>query len=46
MAGTHVVSHWSSYQNVTLEGFDELVLFLVDYALRVSEAYIPTVKRR
>jgi hypothetical protein len=41
MAGAPYVNHWSSYHNVTVESFDELILFLVDYALRVSEAYIP-----
>ena len=34
-----------TYESVSLERFDELVLFLVDYSLKVSEAYIPLVVR-
>jgi hypothetical protein len=43
--GAHYVNHRSLYQNVTIENFDELVLFLVEYALRASEAYIPVAVR-
>jgi hypothetical protein len=45
MTGTPYVSHWSKYDEVTSERFDELVSFLIDYALKVSEAYIPLAVR-
>jgi hypothetical protein len=32
--------HWSRYEDVSPESFDELVSFLIDYSLKVSEAYI------
>jgi len=41
MTGVPHVSHWSTYDEITSERFDELISFLIDYALRASEAYIP-----
>ena len=46
MAGTYTVQFWRSYENVSLERFDELIAFLIDYALKVSEAYIPKIIRK
>ncbi|MGD0347385.1 MAG: hypothetical protein ABSA85_11550 [Terracidiphilus sp.] len=43
VAGTYTVQFWKSYENVSLERFDELIAFLIDYALKVSEAYIPKI---
>jgi hypothetical protein len=44
--GKPQVQHWSTYESVTLERFEELLSFLIDYALKVSEAYIPVVMRQ
>jgi len=41
VAGTYTVVLWRSYDNVPIEKFDNLISFLIDYALKVSEAYIP-----
>ncbi len=41
MAGTYTVVFAKSYESVSIERFDELTAFLIDYALKVSEAYIP-----
>jgi hypothetical protein len=41
MADTPIISHWNDYSPMTVEAFDELVDFLVDYALKSSEAYVP-----
>jgi hypothetical protein len=45
MAGTYTVMFWQSYDTVSLERFDDLIAFLIDYALKVSEAYIPKIVR-
>jgi hypothetical protein len=36
---------WGSYDRMTLAMYDEFLLFLIEYAMRVSEAYVPTVVR-
>lgn len=41
LTGVPYVSHWGTYDAVSSEQFDELIAFLIDYALKVSEAYIP-----
>jgi len=46
ITGVPYVSHWSTYDGVSLEQFDELIAFLIDYALKVSEAYIPLAIRQ
>jgi hypothetical protein len=45
MTGIPYVNHWSTYQEVSLKNFDEFVSLLIDYALKVSEAYIPLTIR-
>jgi hypothetical protein len=45
VAGTYTAMLFRSYQDITLEAFEDFVWFLIDYALKVSEAYIPTVVR-
>jgi hypothetical protein len=44
-AGTHTAVLNRSYNDFALEAFDELISFLIDYALKVSEAYIPNAIR-
>ena len=39
--GQPTVQHRSDYEHVTAEVFNEFVEFLVDYALKSSEAYLP-----
>jgi len=42
MTGKPYVSHWSeTYDHVTLERFEGFIDFLVDYALKASDVYIP-----
>lgn len=45
MDGSHHAYHWTNYDDVSLEQFEEHLTFLIDYALKVSEAYIPTPLR-
>jgi hypothetical protein len=40
-SGQPQVVHWGTYEAVSEQDFTEMVQFLVDYALRVSEAYVP-----
>jgi hypothetical protein len=42
--GSHQAQHWSTYEDVTTEMFEELVSFLIDYGLRVNGAYIPAAR--
>jgi hypothetical protein len=46
MAGTYTVLLSQDYSDVSLERFDNLISFLIDYALKVSEAYVPDVARK
>lgn len=46
MAGTYTVQLWQDYREVSLDRFDNLVSFLIDYALKMSEAYVPDVVRK
>lgn len=43
ITGAYTAFFRRSYENVSLERFDELTAFLIDYALKVSEAYIPNI---
>lgn len=40
------VQHWGGYKNLSLETFDELDLFLIDCAFKVSETHIPAAATR
>lgn len=40
MAGTYTAQFWRSYSEMTLETFDELLEFLIDYALKVSQVAV------
>jgi hypothetical protein len=40
-SGQPYVTHSGTYEAVSDENFAEMVEFLIDYAMRVSEAYIP-----
>lgn len=42
MAGTPIVTHWGTYEEVSLDKFEDLISFLIDYALKVSVVYIPS----
>jgi hypothetical protein len=44
--GKPSVQHWRTYEEVDLERFDELVSFLIDYALKVGGSYIRLTERR
>lgn len=46
MAGTFTALFSKSYEAVSVERFDELTGFLIDYSLKVSEAYVPRVIQR
>jgi len=41
MSGKHTVVMTGTYDNVSSEHFDNLLDFLIDYALKAEEAYIP-----
>jgi len=41
MADTYTAMFSKTYENVSVERFDELAAFLIDYSLKVSEAYLP-----
>ena len=43
LAGTYQAQIWRSYAEMKLEEYEELATFLIDYALRVQNAYIPDV---
>jgi hypothetical protein len=45
-AGTFTASSNRTFEDVSLERFDELMTFLIDYALKVSDWYIPGKFRR
>lgn len=42
-AGTYQAQIWRSYAEMKIEEYEELATFLIDYALRVQNAYIPDV---
>jgi hypothetical protein len=44
-AGTPSVALWRTYEDFTIEKFDDLISFLIDYALKVSEVYVPKTLR-
>ncbi len=46
MTGKPFVTHVSTYANVSLEQFDELISFLIDYSLKIMEAYLPVAVPR
>jgi hypothetical protein len=41
MAGSYTALFSRTYESVSVERFDELAAFLIDYALKISEAFIP-----
>jgi hypothetical protein len=41
MAGTHTVIMMRSYDSVSQADFTELLDFIIEYAVKASEAYIP-----
>lgn len=41
--GTYTVLHSSDYKQITPQVFDEFVDFLIDYALKSADAYLPRV---
>ena len=42
MAGTYQAQLWEAYDQLTLDDYENLSLFLIEYALRAEEAYIRT----
>ncbi len=40
MAGTYQAQLWGTYDQVTLDDYEELSLFLIEYALPAEEAYV------
>jgi hypothetical protein len=40
MAGTYQALLWGPYDQMSLSAYDELALFLVEYALRADESYV------
>jgi hypothetical protein len=42
MAGTHQAQLWGTYDQLTLDDYEELSLFLIEYALRAEESYVRT----
>lgn len=44
-SGAPIVQAWSDYQDLSVEEFEGQISFLIDYALKASESYVPSVVR-
>ncbi len=44
--GKPSVQHRGIYDEITIERFDELISFLIDYAIKVTDSYIRLIERK